>query len=74
LTEVRAGLATFFAMAYIVSVNASIVASKLSYPESFQVLTSVQILEALVYVKPLQISSPKILIARMKTIQHMRRT
>jgi AGZA family xanthine/uracil permease-like MFS transporter len=35
LTEVRAGLATFFAMAYIVSVNASIVASKLSNPESF---------------------------------------
>jgi AGZA family xanthine/uracil permease-like MFS transporter len=27
LTEIRAGLATFFAMAYIVSVNASIVAS-----------------------------------------------
>lgn len=28
LTEVRAGLATFFAMAYIISVNASIVQSK----------------------------------------------
>lgn len=28
LTEVRAGLATFFAMAYIISVNASIVSGK----------------------------------------------
>jgi len=28
LTEMRAGLATFFAMAYIISVNASITASK----------------------------------------------
>jgi AGZA family xanthine/uracil permease-like MFS transporter len=28
LTEIRAGLATFFAMAYIISVNASITASK----------------------------------------------
>ena len=28
LTEMRAGLATFFAMAYIVSVNASIVAGE----------------------------------------------
>jgi AGZA family xanthine/uracil permease-like MFS transporter len=31
LTEVRAGLATFFAMAYIISVNASITASKSSF-------------------------------------------
>ena len=30
LTEVRAGLATFFAMAYIISVNASIVSGKSS--------------------------------------------
>jgi AGZA family xanthine/uracil permease-like MFS transporter len=29
LTEVRAGLATFFAMAYIISVNASITSGKL---------------------------------------------
>ena len=28
LTEIRAGLATFFAMAYIISVNASIVKGK----------------------------------------------
>jgi AGZA family xanthine/uracil permease-like MFS transporter len=28
LTEIRAGLATFFAMAYIISVNASIVTGK----------------------------------------------
>ena len=28
MTELRAGLATFFAMAYIISVNASIVAGK----------------------------------------------
>lgn len=28
LTEIRAGLATFFAMAYIISVNASIVSGK----------------------------------------------
>jgi hypothetical protein len=30
LTEIRAGLATFFAMAYIISVNASVVAGKFS--------------------------------------------
>lgn len=29
LTEVRAGLATFFAMAYIISVNASIVSGEI---------------------------------------------
>jgi adenine/guanine/hypoxanthine permease len=35
LTEVRAGLATFFAMAYIISVNASIVASRFSVLRGF---------------------------------------
>lgn len=34
LTEVRAGLATFFAMAYIISVNASIVSGKLPFSPS----------------------------------------
>lgn len=35
LTEIRAGVATFFAMAYIISVNASITSSKsLSTPVS----------------------------------------
>jgi AGZA family xanthine/uracil permease-like MFS transporter len=33
LTEVRAGLATFFAMAYIISVNASITSGKLPLVE-----------------------------------------
>lgn len=32
ITEIRAGLATFFAMAYIISVNASIVAGTYSSP------------------------------------------
>lgn len=31
LTEIRAGLATFFAMAYIISVNASIIKGRLSF-------------------------------------------
>lgn len=35
LTEVRAGIATFFAMAYIISVNATITAGKSSLCFSF---------------------------------------
>lgn len=49
LTEVRAGLATFFAMTYIISVNSSIVSGKFSTYTLITPLTSFKLPEEHVY-------------------------
>jgi xanthine/uracil/vitamin C permease (AzgA family) len=54
LTEIRAGLATFFAMAYIISVNASItsgMSSELVNHQKILIAHSLQIAEVPVYVR-----------------------
>ena len=55
LTEIRAGLATFFAMAYIISVNASVVQSKSLTSLVSTCTNSFQVLVELVFVKTLRV-------------------